>query len=133
MQATTVFCENNSFLSKPSGAFSLSTPLKDVVNYFSSKLLTGSLRDAGYFSFSSGELFTAPTLQLPLSHFTTLESFFRLRWNVRCLGGKGGFGSMLRAQGGKMTKKKGKKNENDTDSFRTLEGRRMKNVRKAKE
>lgn len=57
-----------------------------------------------------------------------------LRLNGRLRGGKGGFGSMLRAQGGKMTRrKKGKKDDAENDSFRTLDGRRVKSMRQAKE
>ena len=130
---STVFCENGSVLEKYFGIFRLSTPLDDVVKFFQSQLLKKGLEEVGYFSFHSGKPITLSASKLPLSYYTTSDSFLRLRWNVKCLGGKGGFGSMLRAQGGKMTKKRGKKNENDTDSFRTLEGRRMKNIRQAKE
>lgn len=57
-----------------------------------------------------------------------------LRWNIRLCGGKGGFGSMLRAQGGRMARKKNrKKTDTENDSFRTLDGRRMKSIRQAKE
>lgn len=61
------------------------------------------------------------------------DNIVNLRLNVRIPGGKGGFGSMLRAQGGKMRRKKGKKNEEANDSFRNLDGRRLKSVRQAKE
>ncbi|CAO1617028.1 unnamed protein product [Parajaminaea phylloscopi] len=44
------------------------------------------------------------------------------------LGGKGGFGSMLRAQGGKMSARKGEEN---TDACRDLNGRRLKTVKEA--
>lgn len=43
------------------------------------------------------------------------------------LGGKGGFGSMLRAQGGRMNSKKSTNN----DACRDLSGRRLKTVRTA--
>lgn len=67
------------------------------------------------------------------------NSDLHLQLCYRMRGGKGGFGSMLRAQGGKMRKKKGNGNNNkpdddiENDSFRTLDGRRMKSVRRAKE
>lgn len=133
MDYTTVFCENGSVLAKSFKSFQLSTQIGDVIAFFKSQLLKRDLENAGYFSFNSGKPITNTVLQHPLDQYSTPESHVRLRWNVKCLGGKGGFGSMLRAQGGKMTKKRGKKSENDTDSFRNLDGRRMKNVRKAKE
>ncbi|KAA8912677.1 hypothetical protein TRICI_003395 [Trichomonascus ciferrii] len=64
---------------------------------------------------------------------TFSDDILNLQLNVRLPGGKGGFGSMLRAQGGKMRRKKGKKNEEQSDSFRNLDGRRLKTVRQAKE
>lgn len=133
MDYSTVFCENSFLLSKSFKSFQLSTQLGDVIAFFKSQLLKEELEDAGYFSFNSGKPITSDVLKHPLNQYSTPESHMRLRWNVKCVGGKGGFGSMLRAQGGKMTKKRGKKSENDNDSFRNLDGRRMKNVRKAKE
>lgn len=44
--------------------------------------------------------------------------------NGRLLGGKGGFGSQLRAQGGRMSKKK----STNIDSCRNLQGRRIRDV-----
>lgn len=131
--SSTVFCENGSVLKKSFEIFPLSTPIHDVLLFFRSQLVQKDLLSKGYFSFNSGKPITQSVLDLPLSSYTTERDHLRLRWNVKLCGGKGGFGSMLRAQGGKMSKKKGKKKENDNDSFRTLEGRRMKNVRKAKE
>lgn len=134
MESSTVFCENGAFLKISSKCFELNTLIEDVVGYFHSQLLTRNLENSGYFSFNSGKPISSDISKVSLSNYTTSDSYLRLRWNVKCLGGKGGFGSMLRAQGGKMAKKKrGKKSENENDSFRTLEGRRMKNVRQAKE
>lgn len=45
----------------------------------------------------------------------------------RLLGGKGGFGSMLRAQGGRMASKK----LDNTDDCRDLSGRRLKTIKEA--
>ncbi|KAI8805819.1 telomere stability and silencing-domain-containing protein [Cladochytrium replicatum] len=47
---------------------------------------------------------------------------------LRVVGGKGGFGSMLRAQGGKMASRK----TTNHDSCRDLSGRRLKTVNEAK-
>ncbi|KAL9938473.1 hypothetical protein V8E36_003096 [Tilletia maclaganii] len=52
-----------------------------------------------------------------------------LRVYARMLGGKGGFGSMLRAAGGKMSAKQGQGN---TDSCRDLNGRRLSVMKEAK-
>ncbi|KAK0540792.1 hypothetical protein OC835_000499 [Tilletia horrida] len=52
-----------------------------------------------------------------------------LRVHARMLGGKGGFGSMLRAAGGKMSAKQGQGN---TDSCRDLNGRRLSVMKEAK-
>ncbi|EPY53322.1 ubiquitin family [Schizosaccharomyces cryophilus OY26] len=49
----------------------------------------------------------------------------------RVLGGKGGFGSQLRAAGGRMSKKRNE--EENQDSCRDLDGNRLGTVRQAKE
>lgn len=55
--------------------------------------------------------------------------FISLEVRLTTLGGKGGFGSMLRAQGGKMSARKGQENN---DSCRDLNGRRLSTVKEAK-
>ncbi|PWN53859.1 hypothetical protein IE53DRAFT_89998 [Violaceomyces palustris] len=57
------------------------------------------------------------------------STYLSLQVLVRLPGGKGGFGSMLRAQGGKMSS--GGKNAN-TDSCRDLNGRRLSTMKEAK-
>lgn len=47
-------------------------------------------------------------------------------------GGKGGFGSMLRAQGGKMSAGRRKNGEENNDSCRDLNGRRLSTMKQAK-
>ncbi|KAF3933328.1 hypothetical protein ABW19_dt0202107 [Dactylella cylindrospora] len=54
-----------------------------------------------------------------------------LRLTVPLCGGKGGFGSQLRAAGGRMSSRKRKGQENN-DSCRNLDGRRMRTVKEAK-
>lgn len=69
-----------------------------------------------------------------ISSDTTLQTlspngaFLDLELRLSVLGGKGGFGSMLRAQGGKMSARKGEENN---DSCRDLNGRRLKTVKEA--
>lgn len=133
MEPVTVFCENKSFLRFSSQIFSSDTLIADVIFFFKSQLISESLEPHGFFSFNSGKPINIDILSHHLSKYTTGYSYLRLRWNVKCCGGKGGFGSMLRAQGGKMSKKKSNKKDHNGDSFRTLEGRRVKNVRQAKE
>ena len=52
------------------------------------------------------------------------------RLAVRLPGGKGGFGSQLRAAGGRMNSKK--HGQNNTDSCRDLNGRRLSTIKEAK-
>ncbi|CAG8502092.1 16733_t:CDS:2 [Acaulospora colombiana] len=54
--------------------------------------------------------------------------FTTLNLNLRLLGGKGGFGSMLRAQGGKMASQK----TTNFEACRDLNGRRLRTVNEAK-
>ena len=60
------------------------------------------------------------------------DSILPLRLSVPLCGGKGGFGSQLRAAGGRMSSKK-KKNVGDANSSnRNLDGRRLRTVNEAK-
>ena len=60
------------------------------------------------------------------------DTFLSLRLTVPLCGGKGGFGSILRAQGGRMSSRK-KKNQVDVNaSSRNLDGRRLRTVAEAK-
>lgn len=59
------------------------------------------------------------------------DAFLPLRLHVPCLGGKGGFGSQLRAAGGRMASRK-KKGVNVVNSNRNLDGRRIRTIGEAK-
>lgn len=60
------------------------------------------------------------------------DSHLSIDLSYRCLGGKGGFGSQLRAAGGRMSSKR-KKNQGDGNgSSRNLDGRRVRTVNEAK-
>ncbi|KAG7136922.1 Telomere maintenance protein SDE2 like [Verticillium longisporum] len=60
------------------------------------------------------------------------DDFISLRLSVPLCGGKGGFGSQLRAAGGRMSSKK-KRNQGDANnSSRNLDGRRLRTVTEAK-
>ncbi|RPA93833.1 hypothetical protein L873DRAFT_1815374 [Choiromyces venosus 120613-1] len=67
----------------------------------------------------------------PLSTLTT-SSFLTLRLHPPLCGGKGGFGSQLRAAGGRMSSRKKRGQQENNDSCRNLDGRRMRTVKEAK-
>ncbi|EFX06287.1 hypothetical protein CMQ_6608 [Grosmannia clavigera kw1407] len=61
------------------------------------------------------------------------DDFISLRLSLPVLGGKGGFGSQLRAAGGRMSSKRKKNNQGeDNGSSRNLDGRRLRTVTEAK-
>ncbi|KAM0669067.1 hypothetical protein ACQRIT_004042 [Beauveria bassiana] len=70
---------------------------------------------------------------IPLSSYLSTEDddFLSLRLSVPLCGGKGGFGSQLRAAGGRMSSRK-KKTQDDNGSSRNLDGRRLRTVNEAK-
>ena len=74
-----------------------------------------------------------PQSLTPLSELlsTPEDDFLSLRLSVPLCGGKGGFGSQLRAAGGRMSKKKKSQGE-DNGSSRNLDGRRIRTVNEAK-
>ncbi|KAI0163243.1 hypothetical protein LQW54_007694 [Pestalotiopsis sp. IQ-011] len=59
------------------------------------------------------------------------DEFVSLRLSAPLCGGKGGFGSQLRAAGGRMSSRK-KKNGDENGSSRNLDGRRLRTVNEAK-
>ncbi len=69
----------------------------------------------------------------PISNLCTgpQDDFLSLRLSLPVLGGKGGFGSQLRAAGGRMSSKR-KKQREDNGSSRNLDGRRLRTVAEAK-
>lgn len=71
--------------------------------------------------------------QAPISTYlsSSTDEFLTLRLAVPLCGGKGGFGSQLRAAGGRMSSKK-KRNQEDHGSSRNLDGRRLRTVNEAK-
>jgi hypothetical protein len=60
------------------------------------------------------------------------DTFIPLRLTVPLCGGKGGFGSILRAQGGRMSSRKKQSGEQQHGSSRNLDGRRLRTVAEAK-
>ncbi|OTB05395.1 hypothetical protein M426DRAFT_10718 [Hypoxylon sp. CI-4A] len=60
------------------------------------------------------------------------DAFVSLRLSLPLCGGKGGFGSQLRAAGGRMSSKKKKNRGDEHASSRNLDGRRLRTVNEAK-
>ena len=60
------------------------------------------------------------------------DDLLPLRLSVPLCGGKGGFGSQLRAAGGRMSSKRKKNRGDDNGSSRNLDGRRLRTVTEAK-
>lgn len=70
----------------------------------------------------------------PISSLLTdpQDDFLSLRLSAPLCGGKGGFGSQLRAAGGRMSSKRKKNQGDDNGSSRNLDGRRLRTVNEAK-
>ncbi|KAI1381498.1 telomere stability and silencing-domain-containing protein [Hypoxylon crocopeplum] len=62
----------------------------------------------------------------------TDDAFVSLRLSLPLCGGKGGFGSQLRAAGGRMSSKKKRNRGDENGSSRNLDGRRLRTVNEAK-
>lgn len=60
------------------------------------------------------------------------DAFLSLRLSMRMCGGKGGFGSQLRAAGGRMSSKRKRGQGEQNGSSRNLDGRRLRTVNEAK-
>ena len=60
------------------------------------------------------------------------DDFLPLRLSVPLRGGKGGFGSQLRAAGGRMASRKKRNQGENTSSSRNLDGRRLRTITEAK-
>lgn len=92
-------------------------------------------------TFSSLVLTTNSNVDLPHQSIRALSTFtsttedgdlLALRLSHPILGGKGGFGSQLRAAGGRMSSKRKKNRGDEHGSSRNLDGRRLRTVTEAK-
>ncbi|KAH6909095.1 telomere stability and silencing-domain-containing protein [Coprinopsis sp. MPI-PUGE-AT-0042] len=104
------------------------TPISSIYPLLTARYptLPPSLESSLVFTTHSGY---APATELPVSSLQDEESnLVTLRLAPRVLGGKGGFGSQLRAAGGRMSSQK----TNNNDSCRDLSGRRLSTIREAK-
>lgn len=82
-------------------------------------------------STSSGHILS-PTDSRSIDELASDVSLLSLRLTPTLVGGKGGFGSQLRAAGGRMSSKKKRNGEENNDSCRNLDGRRIRTVKEAK-
>ncbi|KAH9481686.1 Telomere maintenance protein SDE2 [Psilocybe cubensis] len=87
-----------------------------------------SLTSSVLFSTHSGQVPPADSLVSDLKSLDASDELVTLRLSPRVLGGKGGFGSQLRAAGGRMSSQK----TNNNDSCRDLTGRRLSTIKEAK-
>ncbi|KAK4162268.1 telomere stability and silencing-domain-containing protein [Cladorrhinum sp. PSN259] len=114
----------------PTLSFTLpsSTPVSDLFPALNTYLPPSISSDSLLLSTISSR-FLSPSSCLPISSLTS-NDFLSLRLSAPLCGGKGGFGSQLRAAGGRMSKRK--KTQEDNGSSRNLDGRRLRTVTEAK-
>ncbi|KAK3989829.1 telomere stability and silencing-domain-containing protein [Cladorrhinum sp. PSN332] len=114
----------------PTLSFTLppSTPISDLFPTLNTYLPSSISSDSLLLSTISSR-FLSPSSLLPISSLTS-NDFLSLRLSAPLCGGKGGFGSQLRAAGGRMSKRK--KTQEDNGSSRNLDGRRLRTVTEAK-
>ncbi|GAA5853913.1 hypothetical protein JCM8547_008155 [Rhodosporidiobolus lusitaniae] len=111
-------------LSLPSSA-----PLSSIISLLPASLSSSTNASNTLLTYSTG--LSLPSSSSPLSSLTGARrdegGFVTLRASVRVRGGKGGFASQLRAQGGRMSSNKAQ----NTDSCRGLDGRRLSTIKEA--
>lgn len=107
------------------------TPIKDVYQSIIARLPENT-GDVIVSTVSNKQLL--PTCADPITALlpTQDSDLISLRLSRRLCGGKGGFGSQLRAAGGRMSSRKNRDRENLTGSNRNLDGRRLRTVEEAK-
>ncbi|KAL8908740.1 MAG: hypothetical protein Q9171_005326 [Xanthocarpia ochracea] len=81
---------------------------------------------------SNKELSASSTIPLSALLPTENDTVIPIRLSIPVCGGKGGFGSQLRAAGGRMSSKKRKNQGDEHSSNRNLDGRRLRTVAEAK-
>ncbi|KAK4172551.1 telomere stability and silencing-domain-containing protein [Triangularia setosa] len=110
-----------------------STPISSLVSHLDSRLPTSSpLSTRQLLLTTLSSHYLSPSSNSPISALlsTPRDDFLSLRLSVPLCGGKGGFGSQLRAAGGRMSKRK--KTQEDNGSSRNLDGRRLRTITEAK-
>ncbi|KAL7273612.1 hypothetical protein RUND412_003516 [Rhizina undulata] len=107
-----------------------STQLSDVYNEVHSLLPAPPSNRRLLLSTTSGKII--PQHSTSTLEDLTADDFVTLRLHPTLCGGKGGFGSQLRAAGGRMSSRKKRGQQENNDSCRNLDGRRMRTVKEAK-
>lgn len=109
-----------------------STTISELCSELDSRLPENTTR-LTLTTLSSRHLLQQPSVT-PISSFLSgpEDDFLSLRLSVPLCGGKGGFGSQLRAAGGRMSSKRKKNQGEDNGSSRNLDGRRLRTVTEAK-
>ncbi|MCJ1381579.1 hypothetical protein MMC17_004690 [Xylographa soralifera] len=108
-----------------------STPISDLSSLLSSRLPQLNTRLI-LTTTSNKELSSTSTLPISTLLPTNHDTILPLRLSVPLCGGKGGFGSQLRAAGGRMSSKRKRNAGENNGSNRNLDGRRIRTVNEAK-
>lgn len=105
----------------------------DVLRAVYARLPSSNIDTSLIVSTTSGKLLRA-TDDAPVSTLLpdNTATFLPLRISAKLCGGKGGFGSQLRAAGGRMSSKKNRDRQDQNGSNRNLDGRRLRTVDEAK-
>lgn len=108
-----------------------SAPIADLTAQLTGRL--PSLESRLIFTTTSNTEITQSSLA-PVSSLLSSDNdtFLPLRLSVPLCGGKGGFGSQLRAAGGRMSSRRKKNQGENNSSNRNLDGRRLRTVAEAK-
>ncbi|CAP70838.1 uncharacterized protein PODANS_3_8960 [Podospora anserina S mat+] len=111
-----------------------STPISTLITTLDSRLPSSSslLCTRQLLLTTLSSTYLPPSSTSPISSLLSSQKddFLTLRLSAPLCGGKGGFGSQLRAAGGRMSKRK--KTQEDNGSSRNLDGRRLRTVTEAK-
>ncbi|KAK2739716.1 hypothetical protein FQN55_009306 [Onygenales sp. PD_40] len=107
-------------------AESISTRLPSSLKDVSSRLVLTTTNNKQLLPYSSESITTLLTSR------PDDAAFIPLRLSARLCGGKGGFGSQLRAAGGRMSSRRKGNQEENNGSNRNLDGRRIRTVKEAK-
>ncbi|MCJ1353112.1 MAG: hypothetical protein MMC33_003097 [Icmadophila ericetorum] len=108
-----------------------STPISDLASQLSARL---PQVDSRLIITTNSNKEISSSSSAPISSLLSdaNDTFLPLRLSVPLCGGKGGFGSQLRAAGGRMSSKRKKNQGENNGSNRNLDGRRLRTVTEAK-
>lgn len=106
--------------------------VSECLSQLESRLPDGALSQLIITTTSNRQLVPGSTSSLSTFLSTPSDSFLTLRLSTPLCGGKGGFGSQLRAAGGRMSSRKKKSQGDPNGSSRNLDGRRLRTITEAK-